>query len=171
MFFWQVFAGSLYGEDEDDKDLSSIRSFLGLSLPISQSNGWKQLFDSSYIARDFFVKPQHRKRVAREDGALKLMDSPFTESPVMQVRGLYEARHLSAALPHSPLARLLGVFAGNWFDFEKVGLAVLMFKRDLRKMKPKSKLKPKSFNLFSLRTQDLLIACHYETAAPNSIMG
>ncbi|CAE7249099.1 unnamed protein product [Symbiodinium natans] len=102
----QVFAGSLHGEAED---MSSIGSFLGLSLPIPRSLGWTKLFENNLIATDGFVQPKNRARVGHEDQSFVPSLSPFAESPVTQVRQLYEARHLGAALLQAPVARLLGV--------------------------------------------------------------
>ena len=84
----QVFAGSLYGTDEASDDVSSIRSFLGLSLPIPRSEGWNKLFEQKMIDTDGFVKRQHRARVAKEDAALVRQASPFAKSPVSEVRQL-----------------------------------------------------------------------------------
>ncbi|CAJ1388958.1 unnamed protein product [Effrenium voratum] len=106
----EVFAGSLYGTDEASDDVSSIRSFLGLSLPIPRSEGWNKLFEQNIIDTDGFVKRQHRARVAKEDAALVRQASPFAKSPVSEVRQLYEARQLGAALLYAPVARLLGVY-------------------------------------------------------------
>ena len=102
----EVFAGSLHGEAED---MSSIGSFLGLSLPIPRSLGWTKLFENNLIATDGFVQPKNRARVGHEDQSFVPSLSPFAESPVTQVRQLYEARHLGAALLQAPVARLLGV--------------------------------------------------------------
>lgn len=106
----EVFAGSLHG---GAGDMSSIGSFLGLSLPIPQSPGWKKLFEDNLIATDGFVEPKNRIRVRSQDASFDLSLSPFVESPVSQVRQLYEARHLGAALRQAPVARLLGVCTGD----------------------------------------------------------
>ena len=99
----QVFAGSLHN------DLSSTGSFLGLSLPIRRSRGWTQLFEEGHIASDGFVRPEKRRRVGGQDPEFTWTCSTFTESPVTQVRQLYEARHLGPAMRQAPVARLLGV--------------------------------------------------------------
>lgn len=68
-----------------------------------------KLFEANLIATDGFVQPKKRARVGHEDASFVPSLSPFVESPVGQVRQLYEARHLGAALLQAPMARLLGV--------------------------------------------------------------
>ena len=99
----QVFAGSLHN------DLCSTGSFLGLSLPTRRSHGWMELFEGGLIASDGFVQPEERQRVSGQDSEFVWNCSTFTESPVSQVRQLYEARHLGPAMRQAPVARLLGV--------------------------------------------------------------
>ena len=68
-----------------------------------------KLFEANLIATDGFVQPKQRTRVGHEDASFAPSLSPFVESPVRQVRQLYEARHLGTALRQAPMARLLGV--------------------------------------------------------------
>ncbi|CAK9043094.1 unnamed protein product [Durusdinium trenchii] len=62
----EVFAGSLYGMEADD--MSCLRSFLGLSLPIPRSPSWTALFEQGFIANDGFVKRTDHERVAGVSG-------------------------------------------------------------------------------------------------------
>ena len=49
-------------------DMSCLRSFLGLSLPIPRSPSWTALFEQGFIANDGFVKRTDHERVAGVSG-------------------------------------------------------------------------------------------------------